>query len=117
VVELEGLGSPEEARALTGWGILAERSSLPKTADDEIYQHDLLGLLVLGPDGGFLGRVAGTMGQPEALMLSIGLQDGSRAYLPFQDGYVLGLDLKAGTLVSALGHHQLRILGFLDEGW
>jgi 16S rRNA processing protein RimM len=59
VVELEGVGSREQAAALRGREVAVWRDALPDEAPDEVYLVDLLGARVQGRDGREFGRVEG----------------------------------------------------------
>ncbi|MFN7135672.1 MAG: ribosome maturation factor RimM, partial [Myxococcales bacterium] len=56
-IVLEGLDDRDAAEALKGREVLLDRGALPDIEADEFYVADLVGLEVVGPEGG-LGRVA-----------------------------------------------------------
>lgn len=54
---LSGVATREEAEALKGLRLYADRDKLPSLPDDEFYHADLVGLEVVDAGGGPLGRV------------------------------------------------------------
>lgn len=61
VVKFAGVDDRDAAQALTGRYIAAPRSELPKTAVDEYYWADLVGLEVVNTQGERLGEVTGLL--------------------------------------------------------
>ncbi len=57
VAQLEGVDSPEAARALRGMDIAVLRSELPPAEDDAVYWVDLIGCRVVNREGIELGEV------------------------------------------------------------
>ena len=55
---LSGVATKEEADALKGTNLYADKSRLPKLPDDEYYYADLIGLEVRDPGGAVIGKVA-----------------------------------------------------------
>ena len=54
---LSGIATKEQADALRGLTLYADRARLPTLPDDEFYHADLIGLEVLDTGGARLGRV------------------------------------------------------------
>ena len=72
VAQLEGIDSPEAARALSGSQIGIMRSELPALAADEFYWSDLLGLTVVRVQSAVEGGSAeGTSNENAALKLGL----------------------------------------------
>lgn len=61
VVRLEGVASREEAEALVGWEVLADRQDLGEAGEGLHYWVDLEGLPVVTSRGEAIGRVTGLM--------------------------------------------------------
>lgn len=83
--------------------LLAPVDALVPLAEDEVYLHDLVGLRVEGADGTVLGRVEGYFELPHALLLEVrrpGVQ-GETVLLPYQDAFVVAVDVPGGRLVVA----------------
>ncbi len=57
VARLEGIDTPEAARALRGSDVAVLRGDLPPPEEDEVYWVDLVGCEVVNRDGVNLGRV------------------------------------------------------------
>lgn len=95
---LSGVATKEEADALKGTRLYADRDRLPKLPDDEFYHADLIGLRAVDPGGKALGKVAAVLnhGAGDILELSGGL------LVPFTLAAVPMVDLAAGRLVVDL---------------
>lgn len=93
---LEGVGSREAARALTGSEVRVERSELPPTAPGEYYWHDLMGLEAANREGVPLGRVDGVLELPAHPVLVL---NGDRERLvPLVRERLVDVDLEGGRL-------------------
>jgi len=98
VVRLSGVNSRDQAETLCGWEILVKYSQLPKTAAEEYYWADLVGLSVVTVAGDVLGKVD--------YLLETGANDvlvvkGERERLiPFLQGNtVINIDLDTGVMI------------------
>lgn len=92
--------TPEEADALRGARLFAERRRLPSLPDDEFYHADLIGLEVVDTGGARLGQVTGVFdnGVDDILEIAVpGRLD--TALLPFTRFAVPTVDLASGRLV------------------
>lgn len=58
IVRLSGLTSPEDAAALRGRKVRADREALPPLPEGELYHYQLIGLDVFDEAGTLLGRLA-----------------------------------------------------------
>jgi len=58
MLQLAGIETPADARALTGLELWVPREALPDTDDDEHYVRDLLGMKVIDQVRGELGHIA-----------------------------------------------------------
>jgi 16S rRNA processing protein RimM len=97
---LSGVATKEEADALKGVHLYADKSRLPKLPDDEFYYADLVGLTVRDTGGAVLGRVQAVHNHGAGDFLEIsgpGLKQG--LLLPFTQANVPTVDLAAGILV------------------
>lgn len=93
--------SPEEADALRGAAIFAERGKLPSLSDDEFYHADLIGLEVVDTGGARLGQVSNVFGNGVDDILEITVPGRSHtALLPFTRAAVPTVDLQSGRLVA-----------------
>jgi|GEM_PF-1015473 len=57
VVQFDGIDNPQDARALTHLEIMVPRSDLPAPDENEIYVHELMGMVVVDEVRGELGVI------------------------------------------------------------
>ena len=97
LIRLEGVDSPEKARALVGAGLWLPREALPDLAEDEVYLHDLLGFEVRDQQGTCLGSLTGFLdnGAQDILVVS-----GSQGELliPFVEPILQEIEMDAATI-------------------
>lgn len=100
VARMDGITTKEEADALKGVELLAERDRLPSLPDDEFYHADLIGLEAYDTGGGALGRVKSVQNNGADDLLEIhgpGLK--ASVLVPFTRAIVPTVDLAAGRVV------------------
>lgn len=98
---LDGIHNKEQADALRGLRLFADRSVLPDLPDDEFYHADLIGLQVLDTGGTPLGTVRAVLNHGATDLLEIaatGLSD--TVLLPFTRDAVPTIDLAAGRIIA-----------------
>lgn len=96
VAAIEGVEDRGGAAALGGAELTIPRARLPRTADDEFYHVDLVGLEARLSDGTPVGRVFGVADHGAGDVLDV---RGARSVLvPFTRAVVPKVDLQAGTL-------------------
>lgn len=97
-VRLPGVTSREEAEALKGTLLLAERDAMPALPDDEFYHADLIGLEAMDTGGTVLGRVRAVhnYGAGDVLEITGGT---APLLLPFTREVVPTVDIAAGRIV------------------
>ncbi|SLN36034.1 Ribosome maturation factor RimM [Pseudoruegeria aquimaris] len=98
---LGGVGSKEEADALKGVQLYADRDALPDLPDDEFYHSDLIGLTVLDTGGSELGQVINVLNHGASDLLEIrspALSD--TVLLPFTMAVVPTVDLEKGRIIA-----------------
>jgi 16S rRNA processing protein RimM len=95
------VSTKEEADALRGTALYAERDQLPSLPDDEFYHADLIGLAVHDTGGALLGKVKTVQNHGADDLLEVQL-DGTSAtvLLPFTRAAVPTVDLTAGRIVA-----------------
>lgn len=93
---LEGVGTREAARALTGSEVRVDRSELPPTAPGEYYWHDLMGLEAANREGVPLGRVDGVLELPAHPVLV--LRGDRERLVPLVRERLVDVDLEGGRL-------------------
>lgn len=100
LVRLAGVADRDTADALRGMLFLVDSDSLPQTGDpDEFHDHQLVGLRVLDTGASELGEVTEVVHTPGGELLSVRLDDGSDALVPFVTAIVREVDLDSGTCV------------------
>lgn len=98
---LSGVRSKEDADALKGTRLYAERAALPQLPDDEYYYSDLIGLAVVDPGGGTLGTVKAVLNHGATDILEVKLPGSSETVLlPFTQEAVPTVDLGAQRIVA-----------------
>lgn len=100
---LVGIRTKEEADALRGTQLYADRDRLPFLPDDEFYHADLIGLEVRDTGGAVLGRVQSVHNHGAGDLLEItgpGLK--TALILPFTLAVVPTVDLASGRIVVDL---------------
>lgn len=95
------VSTKEEADALRGVTLFAERGQLPSLPDDEFYYADLIGLEVFDTGGVLLGRVktVNNHGADDLLELQLAGKTDT-VFLPFTKAAVPTVDLAAGRIVA-----------------
>ena len=101
VARIPEVASKEEADALRGTVLFAERTQLPSLPDDEFYYTDLVGLEVYDTGGLLLGRVktVNNHGADDLLELQLAGKTDT-VFLPFTKAAVPTVDLAAGRIVA-----------------
>lgn len=97
---ITGVATKEEADALKGVSLFADRSRLPRLPDDEFYHADLIGLEVRDPGGKLLGRVKAVHNHGAGDLLEV--EGPVNLLLPFTRAAVPTVDLAAGRIVADL---------------
>ncbi len=96
-----GVVSKQDADALRGRTLLADRARLPDLPDDEYYHADLVGLEVRDTGGTVLGIVAAVRNHGAGDLLEIRPSgQGDTVLLPFTQEIVPTVDLAAGRIVA-----------------
>jgi len=98
---LSGVTTKEEADALRGVELYADRDRLPNLPDDEFYHTDLIGLLVLDTGGATLGHVRAVHNHGAGDILEIyGPGRSTTLLLPFTKAAVPTVDLTARRIIA-----------------
>ncbi|KRW96059.1 ribosome maturation factor RimM [Paracoccus sp. PXZ] len=98
---LSGVETREQAEALKGVTLWADRDKLPALPDDEFYHADLIGLSVYDTGGALLGKVRAIYDHGAGDILEV-FGPGRRQVLllPFTRAFVPTVDLAAGRIVA-----------------
>lgn len=97
---LAGVATKEQADALRGTTLWADRARLPSLPDDEFYHADLIGLAVQDTGGAVLGQVTAVHNHGAGDVLEIARPGGKTLLLPFTRAVVPTVDLAAGKIVA-----------------
>jgi 16S rRNA processing protein RimM len=100
---LAGIKTKEEADALKGTQLYADRTQLPSLSDDEYYHADLIGLEVRDTGGVVLGRVISVDNHGAGDILEIsGPDTKGPLMIPFTLAVVPTVDLALGRVIVDL---------------
>lgn len=95
------VATKEDADALRGTILYADRSQLPSLPDDEFYYADLIGLEVFDTGGVLLGSVKTVNNHGADDLLELKLNGTSETvFLPFTKAAIPTVDLAAGRIVA-----------------
>ncbi len=98
VARFDGFEDCNAAEKLVGFYIGAPREALPKTAENEYYWADLIGLEVVNLAGERLGRVAELVRAGAHEVLDVRDEDGHQRLLPFVAAVIEEVDLAASRI-------------------
>jgi 16S rRNA processing protein RimM len=100
---VQGVDTPEQARALMGTVILVERSALPAPPPGEFYVTDLIGLHVVDSAGADLGRLSEVIEGPvDAWVIDRG-PGRAEAWVMAEAKNIVAVELAAGRVVVRAG--------------
>jgi 16S rRNA processing protein RimM len=100
---LTGIDTREQAEAMRGLSLYADRSRLPRLPDDEFYHNDLIGLSANDPGGEPLGKVMSVQNHGAGDILEIRpVKGGETLLVPFTRAMVPTVDLAKGVIVVDL---------------
>ena len=97
---IDGVSSKEEADALRGTPLLADRSRLPALPEDEYYHADLIGLPVQDAGGNPLGTVRAILNHGAGDILEVARPGGASILIPFTRAAVPLVDIGARRIVA-----------------
>ncbi len=98
---LTGIATKEQADALRGTSLFADRSKLPSLPDDEFYHSDLIGLEVRDTGGALIGTLQAVHNHGAGDLLEImgpGLK--TALLLPFTRAIIPTIDLAARRMIA-----------------
>lgn len=96
---LSGVETREEAEALKGVTLWADRSALPGLPDDEFYHADLIGLQVFDAGGVAIGHVRAIYDHGAGDILEVASAEGL-VLLPFTREVIPTVDIAAGRIIA-----------------
>lgn len=100
-VKIKGIDTRNDAEALIGTELYADRAALPELAEEEYYLADLIGLKVcLKTPEHVIGKVAGFSNFGAGDIIELKLNDRKDTeMLPFTKAYVPVIDIENGYIV------------------
>ena len=99
---LTGIKTKDEADALRGTQLYADRDRLPKLPDDEFYHADLIGMEALDTGGKSLGRVQNVVNHGAGDILDLITPGGKSLMVPFTLAIVPTVDLATRRVIVDL---------------
>lgn len=100
---LTGVTTKEQADALKGISLFADRDRLPSLPDDEYYHADLIGLSVYDTGGVLIGTIRAVHNHGAGDLLEVFAAGRKSALLiPFTLAAVPTVDVKAGRVIADL---------------
>ena len=108
IVQFEELRDRDSAELWRGRYLLAPFSELPPLQQDEVYLHDLIGMIVVRTTGERIGEVTTFYELPQGIMLDVKTLRES-VIIPYRPEMVVKTDIEARTIVID------DTLGFLDD--
>lgn len=100
LLRFDGIDGRDAADALRGTLLVVDSADLPALTDpDEFYDHDLVGLVALLPDGSTLGEVGDVVHGAGNDLLVVVTPDRREVLVPFVAAVVPRVDRDAGRLV------------------
>ncbi|MDP9860928.1 MULTISPECIES: ribosome maturation factor RimM [Streptosporangium] len=98
LVRFEGVNDRDRAEALRGTTLVIDSADIPPSEDpDEFYDHQLIGLAVVTPDGERVGEVTDVLHHGQDLLVV--RRGTAEVYVPFVKALVPVIDLDKGLLV------------------
>ncbi|MEU7985578.1 ribosome maturation factor RimM [Streptosporangium canum] len=98
LVRFEGVNDRNRAEDLRGTTLVIDSADIPPSDDpDEFYDHQLIGLAVVTPDGERVGEVSDVLHHGQDLLVV--RRGGAEVYVPFVKALVPVVDLDKGILV------------------
>jgi 16S rRNA processing protein RimM len=99
LVTFEGVAGRDAAEALRGTLLVVDAATAGETAEDEWWDHDLVGLTAVTVDGRELGAVREVVHVPGSPLLSVVGEGGREVLVPFVAAIVPEVDVPGGRLV------------------
>lgn len=97
---MDGIITKEDADAVKGLALYAERDRLPPLDDDEYYHADLIGLSVFDTGGALLGTVKTVQNHGSGDIIEVAVTGQSATFLlPFTLAVVPTVDLATGRII------------------
>jgi 16S rRNA processing protein RimM len=102
LVAFESVVDRTAAESLRGTLLVADSATSPPAAEDEFWDHDLIGLDVVTADGTVLGAIADVLHPPGSDLLAVRRPDETEVLVPFVRAMVPTVDMVARRVVVDL---------------
>jgi len=99
VLTFAGIADRSSAEALVGARVSVFRDDLPRPAEGEYFQGDLIGLEAVDEAGASLGKVEEIWNTGPVPNLVVRGADRPELLVPFADDFVISVDLRSGKVV------------------
>jgi 16S rRNA processing protein RimM len=99
IASIAGIDDRNTAEKLRNIELFVERSALPKSADNEYYHEDLIGLEVIREDGSAYGKVTSISNFGAGDIVEIKLTSGKEESMPLNKATFPVIDIKNKKLV------------------
>lgn len=101
----------EDAEALKGLALLLPKAEIPPAPEGEVYFMDLVGRVVVGPDGQKVGKVVNVLDAPAQSLLELD----SGALVPVHGEFIEDLEAKV-LVLTEMGLQVVSLNTADDEG-
>lgn len=98
IVRFKGVTDRNQAEALNGVDLYADRTALPPEEDGEYFHADLIGLAVRDETGATIGRVKAVQNFGGGDILELSLADRRELLIPFSHAAVPEVDVAGGSI-------------------
>jgi 16S rRNA processing protein RimM len=95
-VQFDAISGRNEADRWRNRYVLSPRSELPEPGENEIYLHDLIGLVVLDRNGEAVGQIEAYYELPQDIMIEVARAEGS-VMIPYR--FVTEVDIEGKRVV------------------
>lgn len=99
VIALEGIGTMDDAEALSGADLKVPASAVEPLPGGMFYRHDLVGCVVRDAEGRFIGEVSAVEGDLERSRLVLAGGAGGEVLIPLVDTICVRVDPAARLIV------------------
>jgi 16S rRNA processing protein RimM len=102
ICHFKGVIDRTHLEKLIPFEIYLDRMQLPESDDDQIYLGDLIGVLVVNPEGQELGKLESFSDNGMQYLLDVRLTDSSLLTLPYVDAFFPEIDVENKKIVMIM---------------
>jgi len=96
-IKVTGIDGPEDARKLSGWEMITERSKAAALKKGEFYNTDLIGCKLVNLEKQAVGTIKSIFDNSVSDLLEVETDEGTKL-IPFMDRYIGRVDIESGTI-------------------